>query len=646
MAVPETARLKRLYTPLAALLLLAGFALATAGLTRDSLWADEAFTLWAVHDSARPPQGAADAARYLAASLGGALANARADVHPPLYFVLFDAWTLAAGATVFAARLFSALWLLLGAAATCALGARLFGRRAGLLAAALLLTAPLSVYYAREARMYTLLLALAALATLAYVRWRRRAVWPRGLAWGLLAAALLYTHYAGALVLVAQAGHALLARSRARVFAPLALAGALFVPWLPALLNQIQAHGSAAALPVDTLAGAAALALALTAGVWWLYALALLAGAGALRGRAALILLWLLLPPAALLALNNWLRAAFQLRYALAIVPAWALLLAGGLAPRPLTPIPGPSPAAAREGSRTRCEGAARPLSMPVERGLGGEVRPARANLLRAALALALIAAQLAAYDAIWPPKPRWDAAVGAAAAARDPLEPALAGLDPQSPAAYYDRLYGLTAGLALNIGWRWQEADAVRAQADRFAAAPRVWLLARSSRADAWDALFALLAQGRGVGYRDTVMDAVFYRFDRASAEPLRWRFGDLLDYTGGVGHRLYARAGEPLCFDLALAYRAAPPAGAELALTLTQGYDTVRAAAAVALPPGAAGAELALPACIAVPADSPAGPYHLRAQALVSGAPLPLLEAGALYWGETLFVALVSVE
>lgn len=609
----------RLYAPLAALLLLAGCALVMAGLTRDSLWADEAFTLWAVHDDARPPQGIGAAARAAAASLGAALARARADVHPPLYFVLIDAWTLAAGESALAARLFSALALLVGAAATCALGAHLARRRAGLLAAALLLTAPLSVYYAREARMYTLLLALAALSTLAYARWQRRATRRRGLAWGLLAAALLYTHYAGALVIAAQAAHALLTRSRARAFAPLALAGALFAPWLPALIAQIQAHGSPAALPVDTAAGAAALWLALTAGAWWLYALALLAGAGAVQGRGrALLWLWLLLPPAALLALNGWVRAAFQLRYALAIVPAWALLLAGGLAP----PLPSQS-------------GTAKPLFY----GEGF-----RARSLRAALALALIAAQLAAYDAIWPPKPRWDAAVRAAAAARAPLEPALAGLDPQSPAAYYDRLHGLTAGLALNIGWRWQEADAVRAHADRFAAAPRVWLLARSSRADAWDALFALLAQGRGVGYRDTVMDTVFYRFDQDGGAPLRWQFGDLLDYTGGVGHRLYARAGEPFCFDLRFTYRAALPDAAALRLTLTQGYDTVRAAAQVALPPGAAGSAVTLPACLDVPAANPAGPHHLRAQVTVDGSPLPLLEAGALYWGDTLIVAQVA--
>lgn len=611
--------MKPLHAWLAALALLAGFALALAGLTRDSLWADEAFTLWAVRDDARPPRGVGATARFLAASLGGALARARADVHPPLYFLLMDAWTLAAGESVFAARLPSALALLLGAAAAHTLGARLFSRRAGLLAAALLLTAPLAVYYAREARMYTLLLALAAGSTLAYAAWRARPTRRRGLAWGLLTALLLYTHYAGALAIAAQAAHARLTRGGARALAPLALAGALFAPWLPALAAQIQAHGGPAALPVDTVSGAAALWLALTAGAWPLCALALALGlaAGAARRRGAgLIALWLLLTPAALLALNAAGWPAFQLRYAIALVPAWALLLAASLTPRPL----------------------------PEARG--SRARRGRWKIVRAGLALVLIAAQLAAYDALWPPKPRWDAAARQAAAVRDPLEPALVGFDPRSPAAYYDRLYRFAAGLALNIGWRWHEPAEARAHADRLAAAPRVWLLAHSSRADAWDALAALLVQGRGVGYRDTVMDAVFYRFDQAGGAPPRWRFGDLLDYTGGIGHRLDARAGAPFCFTLRLVYRSAPPADAALRLALTQGYDTVRAASTLPLPPAAPGDTLALPACIDVPAGSPAGPHHLRAQALVGGAPLPLLENATLYWGETLFIALVSVS
>ncbi|MBE2249991.1 MAG: hypothetical protein IAE78_10605 [Myxococcus sp.] len=130
-------------------------------------------------------------------------------------------------------------------------------------------------------------------------------------------------------------------------------------------------------------------------------------------------MLWLLLTPAALLALNGQAGPAFQLRYTLAIVPAWALLLARGIVPRPL------------------------PATAP--------------RVLRGALALALIAVQLAAYDAIWPPKPRWDEAVRGAAAARAPLEPALSWLDPQSPAAYYDRLYGLSAGLTLKAQRRFQ---------------------------------------------------------------------------------------------------------------------------------------------------------------------------------------------
>jgi 4-amino-4-deoxy-L-arabinose transferase-like glycosyltransferase len=177
VAVSQTSRRTRLI--LAALILLAAFAIVTIDSQRDSLWFDEAYTLYIVRDEGRPPDGLTDTARFVFNSLRSAIQRTREDVHPPLYFVLFDVWTMLVGESAYAARLPSALAGLIGLAATYALGKRLFDWRTGLIAAALLGTASIFIYYSREARMYTLLLALAALATLAYLRWREHPTWGR-----------------------------------------------------------------------------------------------------------------------------------------------------------------------------------------------------------------------------------------------------------------------------------------------------------------------------------------------------------------------------------------------------------------------------------------------------------------------------------
>ena len=78
------------------------------------------------------------------------------------------------GESAFAIRLLSLFFGLIGSAATYAVGKRLFDRATGLIALAVLGASGFFIYYTREARMYTLLLALAALSTWVYLLWRDR----------------------------------------------------------------------------------------------------------------------------------------------------------------------------------------------------------------------------------------------------------------------------------------------------------------------------------------------------------------------------------------------------------------------------------------------------------------------------------------
>lgn len=610
----------------AALLLLGAFFIASYHLQRESLWHDEGWTLWAVRDEGPPPRSALEALQFVRASFSQTLERVRGDVHPPLYFVLLDGWTLLTGESVFAVRLFSALCGLLGLAAVYAVGKRLFDHQTGLLALALLATASFFVYYTREARMYALLCALSALSALVYLRWLARPTARRTALYALVIALTLYTHYAGALVIAAQGLHLLAGllarwqRWRVGIIWPYVGGGLLFAPGAAALFSQIRAHNGrplADALPPEWWT-ILPLLLILTSGYWGLFALPFVLGRAlpaARRWFSALLLLvlWLALTPLALLLLNMTLTPVFQIRYNIAVLPAGALLIAYAL----------------------------RQVHLP---GTAGRFSGA----LRLFLLVWLVYTQLAMYTEFWPDKPRWQAAIAQMTRARDPLVPAVTDINPSSPAAYYDRLLGIRRGIALDLSWREDTPQETARIAGRLQNAPSVWAVLRTDRPSTWD-MVALLQEGRGVAYRDSVMNVIFYRFDADAQSALRFRFGDVLAYESGIGHQFYARAGEAFCppLDLRLTALKTLDEGWAAGLALTQGYNTLRARVDMPLNPADPGGDIALRPCLSVPPDTPPGPHHLRLVVYHQhdGQRLPLVEDETLYWGTELMLAVAHI-
>ncbi|GMV40002.1 MAG: hypothetical protein AMXMBFR64_17180 [Myxococcales bacterium] len=194
------------------------------GIGDESYWYDEIWSL----DQVRKPFG------DMLAAL------AREDVHPPLYSVLLWVWTRLVGESEVASRLLSAL---VGAAAVVplyGLGRELWDRRTGLMAATLLALNPYAVFYGREARSYSLMLALALWATWALVRWASQPSRGRALVWIAAATLLAYTHVYGSFVLVAQGLWALVfvPALRRPFLAGAATVAALLLPWVPSLLGQ------------------------------------------------------------------------------------------------------------------------------------------------------------------------------------------------------------------------------------------------------------------------------------------------------------------------------------------------------------------------------------------------------------------------
>lgn len=138
-------------------LILIGFALRVHGLAEPSLWVDEAQSAWI----SQQPLG-------LIIPL-----LIRADAHPPLYHLLLHAWTALTGTSELALRYFSVFWGTLTLPLLWVAGRWVAGRRVGLLAASLGTFFPLLVVYSQEARPYSLLGALAALAMIGLARlWR------------------------------------------------------------------------------------------------------------------------------------------------------------------------------------------------------------------------------------------------------------------------------------------------------------------------------------------------------------------------------------------------------------------------------------------------------------------------------------------
>jgi uncharacterized membrane protein len=359
------------------LILLVALGLRLYRLTGQSLWYDEGVSAFMTHRT-----------------FAEIAAATSVDIHPPLYYWLLSVWATAFGNGEIALRSYS---VLLGTATvwgTWRLGRLLGGSAVGLAAAAFLAVSPLAVQYSQEVRMYAqagllavasswaglaLLCALATDDASSAPTPRRNGV--LAVTYGLLTAALLYTHYYGVLVVVAQQLYAglllLLTRRWRRVpFWALGsgLAALLYVPWLPLALRQtgyypgLGSPQSSWALLLDAInvlsLGVATTRFAFRAG---LAPFLLLAGLGVatlqtssvrsqksgevprrlplpiavvsgVRGTKpgsekalrAFILLWLILPIAGIIILSRT-RPLYEPRFLMLVLPAWTILLGAGL---------------------------------------------------------------------------------------------------------------------------------------------------------------------------------------------------------------------------------------------------------------------------------------------------------------------------
>ena len=301
---------------------------------------------------------------------------AEGNLHPPLHYLWLHLWLSLAGPSEFAARFASLLPAVLLVPLTFAVAREAVRGRAdalllvGLPATLLVATSRFLLYYAQEARMYSLTVFWSTLAVLTLLRALRLtadaplavptsrrfpnlrevkqidAQWWPWLWHGLALAAMLYTLYLSVFLLPALALTARLAGRTAwrRWLAAAGLAALLYLPWLPSLAAQAQrllAHPDypAARLnPLTILRAMAADFLATDSGwVMTLVGVALLAAlAGGLWQRRAALPTLLVALAAGLPMLGTAILASlmpkFAPRYAIPAAPMLYLAACLGLA--------------------------------------------------------------------------------------------------------------------------------------------------------------------------------------------------------------------------------------------------------------------------------------------------------------------------
>jgi mannosyltransferase len=217
--------------------------LRVAGLTSQSLWADEGNS---VRLTERPLSLVIDAAR--------------ADVHPPGYYLVLWCWARLFGQGEAAMRALSVVTGVLLVGLVYLLGRRFAGRRAGWFAAFCAAVSPFQIQYAQEVRMYILVAFLAAAAAYAFIRWLEASEsgqhrpWRWTMWYVLSISAGLWTHYSFPVVIIALnvAWWAWWLQRRETeewgrtAFWWIALhvvAAVLYLPWLPTAWNRILGYG-------------------------------------------------------------------------------------------------------------------------------------------------------------------------------------------------------------------------------------------------------------------------------------------------------------------------------------------------------------------------------------------------------------------
>jgi uncharacterized membrane protein len=595
-------------------LLVVAFSIALIDITYESLWFDEAWTAWAIHYDHVQTSGQNNTNPSIREHLNNFVQDWRStfenitrdDVHPPLYYLGLNAWVMLLGESELFLRVYSLFWGMLALSATMQLALNLKDRPSALLAGILLASAGFFLYYTREARMYTQLLALSVLACSLCWRYLQHPTHWRGLFLGITLGMLALTQYI-ALVWIAVLALWCVFSSRSirQLFIhliPFVLGGLVSLAWLPFALQQF-AQRATNALPLPSDWGTLfALLYQLTTNQLTLFALIILVGSGVMlwqrQHKALAYLLCLSVIPLALLLYVNTITPVFQLRYVIVLWAIGAVWVALSL--RAITSW------------------------LPFN------------QLVITLVVLGLAYLQLTQYQ--WIPKSDWRGTVAWVAQVRLSSEPGLVSYLDSSAVAYYNRQTPFRRGINLDMGWRVHSVDEIQAMAQSLFNSPTLWLSAQTSDPAFWDALSSLQSTGyTGVKFGKSVNAHLFYAFTNTSNRALSLAFwlpstDETIVFTAPLNTHYTLSSGEQLCVPTSLPTRN----DLQMGLYVIQDYNTVVANTQSNVTP-----EI----CLTIPSELARGTYRLRLQ-VFTDEPALVIEGDKQYWGDFIGVGHLNIR
>lgn len=175
------------------------------------------------------------------------------DFHPPLYHLVLKSWILIFGNSEISTRLPSVIFGVVTVYIVYLIGKKLFEEKTALIAATLLATSPLHIYYSQEARMYSLAAMLVSLSMYCFISLLKKDKLILWIGFILSTALMLYTDYLPYLMIPILIIYLFLNRKNIpkhtlKTFVPATIAIAILTsPWFIVFQKQVNVGLSAAA---------------------------------------------------------------------------------------------------------------------------------------------------------------------------------------------------------------------------------------------------------------------------------------------------------------------------------------------------------------------------------------------------------------
>ena len=222
-----------------ALILLFGGLLRIYGLGDESFWLDESYTAKSVEFNVPDIIRMTYANSTILPQYFGKGAGS-----VPFYYIITNYWTKIFGLSEFKLRLLSSIFGIFSIYLIYLLGTFLFNHEAGLISAFILSINHQHIFFSQEARMYSMLVALALLSALFLLyslKTNKNLYWA---AFVIATTLLLYTHPFSFFILLFQGLFILIYWKKYKVFFKKMIISSLailliYIPWAPAFFNQL-----------------------------------------------------------------------------------------------------------------------------------------------------------------------------------------------------------------------------------------------------------------------------------------------------------------------------------------------------------------------------------------------------------------------